>query len=191
MKLMKIALFVVAGVFCSSLHAMQKPGFDCQRTQLSKAALKGNKTEVSQELDKSDVNINHQNRFGDTPLMEAAEGGHLEVVMLLIAKKGDLNKQNKLGKTALHLALESLNTKASDDHCVDKKVEEKPLLDSERENCEAIISALICEGADVNIRDYLGNRPSDHWYIQRYHSSKIKSSAPHGLGLIRKLVLGR
>lgn len=46
---------------------------------------------------------------GKTALMFAAEGGHSEIVKLLINQGADINKQDKNGKTALLLAYEKNN----------------------------------------------------------------------------------
>lgn len=53
------------------------------------------------------VNVNTQNQFGDTPLMEAAYSGNLELTNLLLEVPGvDTNIQNNSGYTALMWAAE-------------------------------------------------------------------------------------
>ena len=47
------------------------------------------------------ADVNHQ-KFGDTALMQAAERGHLEIVLDLSLMLGaDVNHQNHFGQTAL------------------------------------------------------------------------------------------
>ena len=50
--------------------------------------------------DVNDAGFNHC-----TPLHLAAEGGHLEVVELLLSKKAETEKRMSFGDTALHLAV--------------------------------------------------------------------------------------
>ena len=50
-------------------------------------------------------NINDQDHDGFTPLMSAALGGNESMVKTLIAKKADLELKNKVGDTALAVAL--------------------------------------------------------------------------------------
>ena len=44
--------------------------------------------------------------YGQTPLHEAASGGHWEVAELLIEKGADVNAKNNRGDTPLHYAAE-------------------------------------------------------------------------------------
>ena len=46
---------------------------------------------------------------GHTPLMMAAEKGHLDVVRYLVQQKADLEQQTTLSKTALTIASRTLN----------------------------------------------------------------------------------
>ncbi|MRR52756.1 MAG: hypothetical protein EG825_17945, partial [Rhodocyclaceae bacterium] len=68
-----------------------------------------------------------------TPLHQAAAGGHLDTVKMLIGKGADVNARTQNGRTPLHLAA----------------------FGGHMETAEAIIAA----GADVNARDNQGNTP--------------------------------
>lgn len=63
------------------------------------------------ELDKVEAAINAgadlviKNGYGHTPLIIAADAGHLEIVKRLIAKKVPLNEQDMFGNTALIVAV--------------------------------------------------------------------------------------
>ena len=51
------------------------------------------------------MDINAKNKDGETALMLASSEGHLEIVKLLLLRKGaDVNIKNNDGKTALDLA---------------------------------------------------------------------------------------
>lgn len=51
------------------------------------------------------ININHLDRYGQTPLMRAAHAGHRETVEALIAQRASLNVTAKFGLSALMLAV--------------------------------------------------------------------------------------
>jgi len=69
----------------------------------------------------------------DFPLKEAALNKDLRMTQTLIKRGADINMANKLGETALHIAV--------------------------RENAFNIIKALIKAGANVNVGDTVGNTP--------------------------------
>jgi serine/threonine-protein phosphatase 6 regulatory ankyrin repeat subunit B len=52
------------------------------------------------------VDVNARDEQGNTPLIEAARGGHDEVVQILLVAKADARAKNRDGKTALMLASE-------------------------------------------------------------------------------------
>lgn len=68
-----------------------------------------------------------------TPLMEAAEAGHEEVVRRLLEHGAQINAANEYGETALTLAADGGHT--------------------------AVVSALLEWGADVNVVDEFGDTP--------------------------------
>lgn len=50
------------------------------------------------------INLNQQDEFGNTPLIQAAKYGRREVVQLLIAHGADVTAHNRSGWTALQYA---------------------------------------------------------------------------------------
>lgn len=73
---------------------------------LLSAAERGDVDAVKLALSAKPGDKDTKNRFGRTPLMEAARKGHLAVVELLVAAGADRSLQNKMGQTASDWALE-------------------------------------------------------------------------------------
>ena len=68
------------------------------------AIKEGNVAEVRRQL-KAGAAVNAKDRYGQTALMLAAMGGHLEMVELLIAEGAELNLTAKYTLSALMLAV--------------------------------------------------------------------------------------
>ena len=62
-----------------------------------------NLIELSDFIDFKLKPLNIQNNHGSTPLLMAAEYGHLECVELLVDKGADRSKKDNDGDTALHV----------------------------------------------------------------------------------------
>lgn len=69
------------------------------------SAIRDGDTAAVHELLRRGADVNARDRYGQTGLMVAAHGGHLEVVETLIAHGADLNVTAKFGLTALMLAV--------------------------------------------------------------------------------------
>jgi len=55
------------------------------------------------------VNINKENKYGETPLFYACNSGKIDLVEYLVKHGADINKRNKYGNTPLFNACESGN----------------------------------------------------------------------------------
>ena len=93
-------------------------------------AMMHNKKSIVKLLIKKGANVNIQDGFGITALIQASTNGDINIVKLLIEKGADLNKQSSFGKTPLMLALEKGHTE--------------------------IAKLLIEKGADLNKQDRFG-----------------------------------
>lgn len=78
---------------------------DCAGRTLAHYAAESNNMRCLKKLKEANFNgFNEQDESGDAPLHLAASRNHLEIVKLLIEYKGELNIENKLGKTPLYYA---------------------------------------------------------------------------------------
>ncbi len=68
-------------------------------------AVRGNKTDIMQDLLSRSIDPNARDREGQTGLMLAAHAGHLAAVQLLINHDANLNLTAKHGLSALMLAV--------------------------------------------------------------------------------------
>lgn len=75
------------------------------QTGLSQAAQSGNEELVKAILQKDDINLNHKNADGRTPLSWAAGGGHSVTVKLMADHGADLDLSDNTGRTSLSWAL--------------------------------------------------------------------------------------
>ena len=116
----------------SSIHKFMK------QPNIHEAAAEGNIRRVKQHLVEG-VNVNAKFKDGWTPLHMAAEGGHREIVDLLIAKGADINATagagDGVGWTPLHEAAEGGHKK--------------------------VVELLIQKGANINVKNGDGRTPMD------------------------------
>ena len=73
------------------------------------AVKRGDTTYVKSALDSKTNDINETNADGQTPLMIAVDNQDLNMVLLLVQYKPDINKTDKNGKTAKSIAAEKGN----------------------------------------------------------------------------------
>lgn len=104
-------------------------------------------------------------KTGYTPLIVAAEKGHLEIVELLLASEADVAARDGRGFTALHYA-SMKGTYWGGDHW-------DPVA------CPAIIARLIEGGADVNAADQRGITPL-HLAVFNESDEVVKELLEHG-----------
>ncbi len=135
---MKVLITIVIGLLVvgcgpgSSIHEFMK------QPDIHEAAAEGNIKRVKQHLVEG-VDVNAIFKDSWTPLHMAAEGGHREIVDLLIAKGADINATagwgDGVGWTPLHMAAE--------------------------EGHKKVVELLILKGADINVKNGDDRTPLD------------------------------
>ena len=105
---------------------------DTKTTALNEAAKFGHTRIVALLIDRN-VKIDHEDKFGSTPLQWAASHGHVDVVRLLVEAGADVEATDGQGFT--------------------------PLIKAARGGHRPIVETLIAAGADVNRADYTGLTP--------------------------------
>ncbi|WP_413943450.1 ankyrin repeat domain-containing protein [Bdellovibrio sp. HCB-162] len=73
--------------------------------EIQKAAQEGDTSKFMKLAKDKSLDLNAQDEEGMTPLMSAALGGNEKIVQFLLAKKVNLETKNKVGDTALAVAL--------------------------------------------------------------------------------------
>ena len=105
-----------------------------------------------------------KDKYGNTPLHNAAGGDHKDVVELLLANKADVHARNQSGQTPLHLAnkdvAELLLANGADINARDNEGT-TPLIEAAGDGTESdgnkdLAQFLLAQGADVNARDKSG-----------------------------------
>ncbi len=140
---------------------------------LAFAALYGYK-EMSQILLENGADINSTDGLDFTPLMHAAENGHLEVVKLLFDYKPDINARNWQGKTALMLAtmkvwkqigskiIQLLLENGADPNIMDNISGDTALILASIDGDIEIAQLLLNKGANINLKDLSGKTALDY-----------------------------
>ncbi|XP_013391239.1 ankyrin repeat domain-containing protein 50 [Lingula anatina] len=133
----------------------------------------------------SGAEVNAGNRYGRTPLHEAAQAGHKDMVELLLERGADPNITNEDGSTPLHLAAckgHEDNVKLLLDHGADPNITDKygwaPLHWAAEKGHEDITKLFLERGADSNITSEDDRIP-------------LQEAAGKGFGDIAKLLLER
>jgi hypothetical protein len=75
-----------------------------RRTQLHFCTREGLTSSVKRLLSIRNINVNVKDRFGETPLHDAALNGHIEIARLLLQNGVDVNAKNHANWTPLHYA---------------------------------------------------------------------------------------
>jgi len=159
-----------------------------QSSNLIKVCKTGDKEACKAILENEDVDVNLQNKYGDTALIGAAYNGYTEIVELLLAHPEiDVNAQNAYGITALINAAENGRTG------IVKVLLAHPEIDVNLQDvygCTALIEAaeqghteivkmlLAHPDIDVNTQDEYGSTAL-YWATKRRHTKIIKLLLAH------------
>lgn len=101
-----------------------------------------------QQYGYSELNVNTvSQKYKQTPLMKAASWGDEKAVVFLLQKGAHINLQDKIGRTALHLAIWPAHTQ--------------------------IVKILLENGANLSIQDNNGNTPL-HIAVLRQNANMVK-----------------
>lgn len=100
MKIVTSSLLVLMAILVGVCHGQAKT---TSIQELNQAVHLGDIAKVNTLL--KSVDANSQDEDGNTPLMVAAQDGNVEVIKLLLKKKSSLETKNKIGDTALSLAV--------------------------------------------------------------------------------------
>ena len=114
-------------------------------------------------------NVNSKDRFGHTPLIEAAKTGNVEAVKDLVKRGADLEAKSEKAKTALHYAaanghVDVVNVLLEHGAVVDARDRDwrTPLMLAAIYGCNHTVQSLVNRGADVNARTLAGNTAMDY-----------------------------
>lgn len=131
---------------------------------LARAAISDSVEAVKFLLTCPDVVVNHQDTTGKTALMRAVEGGHLQVVILLLEAEGNILAQDQNGKDALMLATEEnhvdivrLLIRSGANLDTTDSLGQTALMVAAQQGYGVLLLMLLKAGGDTNARDSLGH----------------------------------
>ena len=155
---MKKAIFILSIILISSINLYSLSN---REEKFINACLEGNKRFVERYIkNKEDLNVTDY-QYNNTGLIYAIHNGYYDIAKILIDAGADINKQNKLGGTALSVAAFNEDKKILKlliDNNVNlnsklKKDGHTPLICASHEDNTDIVKILVEAGADVNIKD--------------------------------------
>ncbi|KAJ4861173.1 ankyrin repeats (3 copies) domain-containing protein [Trichoderma breve] len=149
---------------------------------LSWAAENGYKGAVQLLLEKSSLGLNHEDDYGQTPLLLATKRGHEDITQLLLAQDDiDPNNKDKYGQTPLLWAARNgyevivKMLLAHDDTDPDNKdkFDQTPLLWAARNGHEAIVKMLLAHDVDPDNKDKYDHTPL-LWATENGHEAIVQ-----------------
>jgi ankyrin repeat protein len=166
-----------------SLVATDKSDCLNQNRALIKASILGNLNGIKQALDQG-AYINVAGKWGDTPLMLAAEYGHENIVIFLLEQGANPHYKDKEGNQAKDL------TKKKSIKNILKKAEKKSVLNTQeikdRQLAKAAITGntdrvkeLIDKGAQIHSKGAWGDTPL-HFAAEAGHFNTVKELIKQG-----------
>ena len=140
---------------------------------------KNRTTEQLESLLEAGADVDAENIYGCTRLMEAANFRDAETLALLLQRGAKVNKCSVIGQTALHTLCSRRNYDAEKEMVeillrggADSSLQflgRTPLLIAAEHGKFAYVDSLVREGANVNVTDYHGRRPL-HWVVHESRS---------------------
>lgn len=132
---------------------------------IHEAAASGDSADVQRHLD-AGARVDGVDLQGNSPLMAAAENGHLEVVRLLVANWASVNAQSDVGYTPLNFAAGGGHLDVVRyllDHGADVNargaVGYSPLIFAAENGHRDVVEYLVSRGADLGVRGAVGYTP--------------------------------
>ena len=124
----RVILLMEQGAYKNQTGGLQSASALC-------IAAEKNHLNVVRYLVEQGADMEMEDRYGMTPLINASFYGHIEVVRYLLEQGGDRDKATEFGMTSLHSAVEQGQLETA--------------------------KLLMVYGADLNIQDYYGRLPID------------------------------
>jgi uncharacterized protein len=184
MTLKRILALFAAILLLSAQAAQAKSAYQATDDPDLVFAASINDLGMARAILKADEKPDVVNDQGQTPLMRAAEHGHLEMVTLLLDNGALINRPDELGKTALIWAAEGGDATVIDALIkAGAKIEQAtrqgitPLMAAARNGQVDAVVHLLAAGAQPDRSDYSGRDPLG--WAQEGHNQKV-------IGLIRK-----
>ena len=112
-------------------------------------------TKLKNILSEIEVDVNEEDRIGETPLQYACRPGYMEIVKFLLENGANVNNRGSAHRTPLHNLFYS-------------KVEGSSTITKGKKYFKESAKILIDAGADLNARDIFGYTPL-HVHCSKYH----------------------
>lgn len=136
------------------------------KTLVYYAILYNRKDVVDFLLSKGGHKVNEKDRFGVTPLSDAAGLGYKDIVELLLSKRANVNATDNGGRTALHFVVSGKHKNIVElllNHGADINARDKngmtPLHEATRYGRKEFVQLLLAKGAEVNPKSNNGDTP--------------------------------
>ncbi|KAL9132838.1 MAG: hypothetical protein Q9175_005983 [Cornicularia normoerica] len=131
-----------------------------KKTALSWAAAEGSEESIEMLLRQPSIELDIPDQFGQTPVLRAADAGHIKCIRMLLDKGANLKHADYEGRTALSLAaikghkvVAKLLLKNDAEINAQDKKGNTPLALAAEKNHDAVVRFLLESGADADLPD--------------------------------------